>query len=81
MESKKPKSKFKMPRKYSHLIGDTVVDYETEGGFIVRAGPGGVSFQGEFILNSMDDLDDFAKVLSNAWKSHQSLKPKVESLL
>jgi hypothetical protein len=64
-------------RKESSLLGHTVVIYEL-GKFQMEASQFGVSLHGESpLLENMADLQEFARVMSDAWKDHLSLKPEI----
>lgn len=72
-------------RKESSLLGHTVEIWELKATtslrpFTVEASPFGVGVRGDkaLLLESMEDLQDFAKVISDAWKVHMKLKPRIE---
>ncbi len=73
--------KFKK-EKVSSLLGHTEVRYTEQsmpGGFVVIATPWDVQIEGKGSLQSMGDLQAFAKAMSDAWVSHLSLKPKLST--
>ena len=73
--------------KYSHISGQTVVDY-TESNpdgdlkFIIRASPQGVQFIGTSQpLQGPSDFQELAKVIGDASKDYLALKPKIVTSL
>lgn len=73
-------------RKESSLLGHTVVLYEHAGGkdvstsdpFIIEASQFGVSMSGESpLLENRSDLEEYARIVSDAWLDHLALRPKI----
>lgn len=61
-------------------VGDDVfwVLKEKESRFTLTARRDGIAIGGSDLkLESMDDLQEFAKVMSETWKKHLSLVPKI----
>ena len=62
---------------------DGIIDGKTSvvfdrGGFRVKCGPSGVSLGGSILLlESQADLEAFAKLVTDAWKEHRKLVPKI----
>lgn len=68
--------------KYSGVDGVTKVRYTQDtsdklNAFYIEAGRFGVKLNGGLALESYDDLQAFAKVLSDAWADHKKLVPKL----
>lgn len=52
---------------------------EKETGFTITGCPTGVYLSGtSSTFSSLEDLDKFAKAVSDAWREHEKLKPKIE---
>lgn len=68
--------------KFDALDGKTVVAYTTEdSAFAIKASKAGVSFQGELTIEDQSELQQFAKLLSDAWTDHRKLVPKLSTTL
>lgn len=68
--------------KFDSLDGKTVVALTSEDDkFQLKASRSGVMINGELEIEGMQELDQFAKLLSDAWKEHLRLKPKLQSSL
>ena len=53
----------------------------TELGFFIEAGRAGVEMSGKFTISDFKDLQPFAKAVSDAWREHQRLLPKITRTL
>lgn len=66
--------------KYSSLSGNTVIDYTHENGGKITVQALGLSIE-KLSLETHNDLDKFAKALSDAWvdkvKLHQALRETI----
>lgn len=60
--------------KYSHLSGDTVVDFKHGDEVLVRATPRLVEIRGPIEIENQDELQGFARLVTDAWKEHFRLK-------
>lgn len=71
--------KFKKTKKDDLMApGQVYVEHKLEDGeFILKASLSGVGMSGPLTLASDDDLQDFARALSDAWKDHMLLKRAV----
>lgn len=49
--------------------------------FTITASRAGVKFHGGLMLEAQEDLNTLAKVLSEAWKLHRQLQPKLTTTL
>lgn len=68
--------------KYDALDGKVIVAYTTEdSAFTIKASRAGVSFQGELMIEDMGGLQQFAKLMSDAWTDHRKLVPKLSTTL
>lgn len=64
-------------KKFDNLSGGTSVTY-TDGEFELLATREGVLIKGHSpIIGNMDELQELAKVLSDAWSEHLRLKPRL----
>lgn len=64
-------------KKFDNLSGGTSVAY-TDGEFELLATREGVLFKGHSpVIGSMEDLQELAQVLSEAWSDHLKLKPRI----
>ncbi len=69
--------------KFSSMEGHTVVAFDVEGDdlFLLSARPRGLELEGKFELTTEQELQDFAKLISEAWSEHRKLKPKLVQTL
>lgn len=64
-------------KKFDNLSGGTSVTY-TDGEFELLATREGVLIKGHSpVISNMDELQELAKVLSDAWAEHLRLKPRL----
>jgi len=66
--------------KKSALTGETVVRYSVPSvNFMITASKAGLAFtgEGEVMLTDQKDLQEFAKVMSEAWADHRKLVPNL----
>lgn len=63
--------------KYSALDGQTVIRYQEPDEFHLEARPYGLTITGNFVLETETQLQEFAKLLSEAWQDRRNLKPKL----
>lgn len=66
-------------RKYNTLDGQVAVEY-TKGACVIEARATGVICK-NIDVETTSDLQDFAKALSDAWKSHEQLRGAILSKL
>lgn len=66
--------------KYSALDGKTTVGFGHED-FMVKANVSGVQFQGTFTLEDDVELQNFAKLLAEAWVEHKRMLAAVTKKL
>lgn len=57
------------------------IDDKSLAPFMVTATRANVSFTGDLKIESEGDLAVFAKTLSDAWKIHRQLQPKISTTL
>ncbi len=69
--------------KLDSLMGYTVVRYtpKDNDGFFFEASRKGVKLKGEIEVTEFTDLQPLAKALSDAWRDHKKLIPKIEKTL
>lgn len=64
-------------KKFDNLSGGTSVAY-TDGEFELLATREGVLIKGHSpVIGTMDDLQELAKIISDAWADHLKLKPRL----
>lgn len=66
--------------KESALTGETVVRYTLGMKFEITVSKAGLAFSGdraEVIISDQNDLQDFAKVVTEAWADHRKLVPNL----
>lgn len=69
--------------KFSGIDGRTIVTFQEQTGkdnpFEIRLTPSGMSFSGklEKEISSMDELQDWARLISACWGEHERLRPKI----
>jgi hypothetical protein len=64
--------------KYSSLEGHTVVAHTSpDEQFQLKADKAGLTLNGMFCIESEEDLQEFAKVMSDAWSDRRKLKVKL----
>jgi predicted Zn-dependent protease with MMP-like domain len=70
--------------KKDSLLGETVVEFREvndaaeETGFKIIGSPRGVELSGSSsVFTSNSDLQLFAKAVSDAWREHEKLRPKI----
>lgn len=63
--------------KYDSLDGSTKVRFTQGEHFYIEASRMGVQFKGELLIESFEQLDAFAKTLSEAYTQHRKLTPKI----
>lgn len=56
-------------------------DDKTLAPFSITASRAGVKISGEFKLEEQSQLNELAKVISDAWKLHRQLQPKITTTL
>lgn len=62
--------------KFSSLEGKTVISYDSDK-FCISASKTGIVIAGTIELFGTSMLDDFAKLISEAWTDYSLLKPKL----
>lgn len=71
--------------KFTSLDNKTKVSFQANTGesdaFQLIASGEGVEFQGKFLIPGEQELQDFAKLLSQVWQEHRKLKPKLATSL
>lgn len=68
--------------KFDSLDGKTVVGFTSEdSSFSMRASRQGVEVQGVIVLTSQSELQEFAKLMSDAWTQHRKLMPNLTTNL
>ena len=63
--------------KYSGIDGLTKISWHTHPGSFVTASQTGVMILAEVHLEDHQDLQAYAKFISDAWKEHRKLVPKL----
>lgn len=70
--------------KFSNLLGQAQVDFTEHNSndvmpFIIRCTASGINFEGTLkkSISSQDELQEFARMIADAWKEHKSLSPKI----
>lgn len=70
-------TKFKWEyRKYSALTGETVSEYKN-GGSVLEAKSGGITGKLELEFPTNADIQEFARIFSEAFKQHRALRAQV----
>jgi hypothetical protein len=69
-----------LPTKFTDLTNKTIVTLtEQDSDFVIKLSPQGMLFEGKLkkIIQTEKDLQDFAKLVSDAWSEHRKLAPKI----
>ncbi len=74
--------KFEKQPKFSDMAGKPVVaftDADDKGleAMQIHATPEGVRFTKSPVFHDMEELDAFAEALSQAWREHMRMRPKI----
>lgn len=68
--------------KYDSLDGKVICAYTTEdSSFSMRASKAGVTFEGKLAIENQQELQQFAKLMSDVWVDHRKLVPKLTGTL
>jgi type IV secretory pathway ATPase VirB11/archaellum biosynthesis ATPase len=74
-ESKVSNKNFKAEKVQDILSNDSIVRITSDDDTVfIRCSKQSVEFRGNISFTSRKDLEDFAKLISDAWKFHLSLK-------
>lgn len=64
-------------KKFDNLSGGTSVTY-TDGEFELLATRDGVVIKGQSsVIGDFNELQEFARIVSEVWKDHMQLKPRI----
>lgn len=68
--------------KFEGLDGKVIVAFTAEDdSFSLQASKMGVEIKGTFLVDGEPELQQFAKLMSDAWSEHRRLKPRIETSL